>query len=222
MSGRSLRTPLAIAAVVVIVDQLTKRWALDELSDGNIDLIGSLRFNLAFNKGMAFSQGTGLGPIIGVVALLVVVGLLVSIGRSTSRLYPLAVGLIIGGAVGNLLDRLFRAPGWLRGGVVDFIDVQWWPIFNVADIAVTTGGALLLLSTLWPAPEPEPAVDPAGSTVGDDAGDDLDGDDLGEVGAPAGDALLTDDTATDLGTDDHTDDVDVVTEPVDEHNGSER
>ena len=86
---------------------------------------------------MAFSQGTGLGPVIGVVALLVVVGLLVSIGRSTSPLYPLAVGLIIGGAVGNLVDRLFRSPGWFRGGVVDFIDVQWWPIFNVADIAVT-------------------------------------------------------------------------------------
>jgi signal peptidase II len=158
MSGRSLRTPLAIAAVVVIVDQLTKRWALDELSDGNIDLIGSLRFNLAFNKGMAFSQGTGLGPVIGVIALLVVVALLVSIGRSTSRVYPLAVGLIIGGAVGNLLDRLFRAPGWLRGGVVDFIDVQWWPIFNVADIGVTLGGVLLLLSTLRPDRQTAPAV----------------------------------------------------------------
>ena len=85
---------------------------------------------------MAFSQGTGLGPIIGVVALFVVVGLLVSIGRSTSPVYPFAVGLIIGGAVGNLVDRLFRSTGWLRGGVIDFIDVQWWPIFNVADIAV--------------------------------------------------------------------------------------
>ena len=135
-----------------IVDQLTKRWALDELSDGNIDLIGSLRFNLAFNKGMAFSQGAGLGPIIGVVALLVVVGLLVSIGRSTSRLYPLAVGLIIGGAVGNLLDRLFRAPGWLRGGVVDFIDVQWWPIFNVADIAVVVGAVMLVVTTMRTSP----------------------------------------------------------------------
>ena len=145
---------MAIAAVVVIVDQLTKRWALADLGDGNIDLVGSLRLNLAFNKGMAFSQGTGLGPIIGVVALLVIVGLLVSIGRSTSRIYPLAVGLIIGGAVGNLLDRLFRSPGWLRGGVVDFIDLQWWPIFNVADIGVTVGGALLLVSTLWPAPAP--------------------------------------------------------------------
>ena len=107
-------------------------------------MIGSLRFNLAYNTGMAFSKGTGLGPVIGIVALVVVVGLLISIGRESSPLYTPAVGLIIGGAVGNLLDRLFRDPGWFRGGVVDFIDVQWWPIFNVADIAVTVGGVLLL------------------------------------------------------------------------------
>ena len=68
---------MLIAAVVVLVDQLTKQWALNALADRNIDVVGSLRFNLAFNTGMAFSQGTGLGPIIGIVALVVVVGLLV-------------------------------------------------------------------------------------------------------------------------------------------------
>jgi signal peptidase II len=152
--ARGLRTPLAIAAVVVLVDQLTKHWALNALADGHqIDLVGSLRFNLAFNKGMAFSQGRGLGPIIGVLALVVIVALLISVGRSTSRWYPLAVGLIIGGALGNVLDRLFRGEGWLRGGVVDFIDLQWWPIFNVADICVTVGGVLLLLTSLLAPPE---------------------------------------------------------------------
>jgi signal peptidase II len=155
MAGRELRTPLAIAAVVVLLDQLTKHWALNALADGHvIDLIGSLRFNLAFNRGMAFSQAEGLGPVIGVVALVVVVVLLVSVGRSTSRWYPLAVGLIIGGALGNITDRLFRGDGWLRGGVVDFIDVQWWPIFNVADMAVTIGGVLLLLTSVLAPPEP--------------------------------------------------------------------
>ena len=68
----------------MVLDQLTKHWALNTLTDRNIDLVGSLRFNLAFNTGMAFSQGTGLGPIIGIVALFVVVGLLVSIGRADS------------------------------------------------------------------------------------------------------------------------------------------
>lgn len=170
MSGvtRSLRGSLAIAAAVVLVDQLTKQWALNALADGPIDVVWTLRFNLAFNKGMAFSQATGFGPIIGVVALIVIVALLVSVGRSTSRLYPLAVGLIIGGAIGNLLDRLFRDPGWLRGAVVDFIDVQWWPIFNVADIGVTVGGALLLLTSVQaPRAEPDAAGDP-GSRRADD------------------------------------------------------
>jgi signal peptidase II len=143
-----LRGALVLAAVVVLVDQLTKHWAVNALDDRTIDLVWTLRLNLAFNTGMAFSQGTGVGPIIGVVALLVVVGLLIAIGRSSSAIYVPAVGLIVGGAVGNLADRLFRDPGWLRGGVVDFIDLQWWPIFNVADIAVTVGGALLILSTV--------------------------------------------------------------------------
>jgi signal peptidase II len=164
---RRLRGALVIAAVVVLVDQLTKHWAVNHLVDHDVDVIGSLRFNLAHNTGMAFSKGTGLGPIIGVVALFVVVGLLVSIGHESSPLYTPAVGLIVGGAVGNLIDRLFRSPGWFRGGVVDFIDLQWWPIFNVADIGVTVGGVLLLLSTLKPVPKPDPApvVRPA-----DDAG----------------------------------------------------
>jgi signal peptidase II len=156
-SLRRLRGALLIAAVVVLVDQLSKHWAVNALDDRNVDLVGSLRFNLAFNTGMAFSRGTGIGPVIGVVALVVVVGLLIAIGRATSPLYTPAVGLIIGGAVGNVVDRLFRSPGWFRGGVVDFIDVQWWPIFNVADISVTVGGALLLLSTMR-AGRPTPAT----------------------------------------------------------------
>lgn len=164
-----LRGALVVAAVVVAADQLTKRWAVDALQDRDIELVGSLRLNLAFNTGMAFSQGTGIGPVIGVVALLVIVGLLVSIGRATSPLYTPAVGLIIGGAIGNLLDRLFRAPGWFRGGVVDFIDLQWWPIFNIADIGVTVGGALLLISTLRPPRAPVAATGPVERVTDADA-----------------------------------------------------
>jgi signal peptidase II len=166
---RRLRGALIIAAVVVLVDQLTKSWAVDHLVDHDDHIIGSLRLNLAHNTGMAFSKGTGLGPVIGVVALLVVVGLLVSIGRQSSPLYTPAVGLIVGGALGNIVDRLFRSPGWFHGGVVDFIDLQWWPIFNVADICVTVGGALLLLSSVLPAPHrappdgPAPTDEPAGA-----------------------------------------------------------
>jgi signal peptidase II len=165
--GRGLRAPLAIAAAVVLLDQSTKHWALNALADGHVvHVLGTLQFNLAFNRGMAFSQAEGLGPVIGVVALLVIVGLLISVGRTTSRWYPLAVGLIIGGALGNVIDRLLRGEGWLRGSVVDFIDVQWWPIFNVADIAVTVGGVLLLLTSLTAPPEPDPDPAPAAGAVG--------------------------------------------------------
>ncbi|HEU4840832.1 MAG TPA: signal peptidase II, partial [Ilumatobacteraceae bacterium] len=193
---RRLRGALLIAAVVVLVDQLTKHWAVNNLQDRNIDVIGSLRFNLAYNTGMAFSKGTGIGPVIGIVALLVVVGLLISIGRSSSPLYTPAVGLIIGGAVGNIVDRLFRSPGWFRGGVVDFIDVQWWPIFNVADIAVTVGGILLLLTTLRGERSPAPAGDvPGRVTPEPDATASTDDDPVAGPADATGDAVAPTSTA---------------------------
>jgi signal peptidase II len=146
--ARSLRGPLALAALVVIADQLTKHWAVNSLDDRTIDVVWTLRLHLAFNSGMAFSRGDGLGPIIGVIALVVVVAFVVSLRRSGSRWSTIGVGLIVGGAVGNIVDRLFRDPGWLRGRVVDFIDLQWWPIFNVADIGITVGALMLLVGSL--------------------------------------------------------------------------
>lgn len=147
-----MRAPIAIAAIVVAVDQLTKHWALNALGPSdehpagrNIDLFWTLRFNLAFNTGMAFSSGEGVGPFVPIIAIGVIAVLLISIGKSSSRWYSLAVGLVIGGALGNIIDRLFRGEGGLHGAVVDFIDVQWWPIFNVADIAVVVGGVLSTL-----------------------------------------------------------------------------
>jgi signal peptidase II len=139
---------VAVAAVVVAVDQLTKAWALDRLDGGrDIDLFWTLRLHLTFNSGMAFSRGRGLGPVIGVVALVVVVMLLSSLRRSGSVLATVAVGAVVGGAAGNIADRLFRSDdGFLQGHVIDFIDLQWWPVFNVADVGITVGGALLLLS----------------------------------------------------------------------------
>ena len=152
-SARSLLPALVVAVIVIVLDQLTKHWAINRLSDGrDIDVIGSLRFNLAFNSGMAFSRGEGLGPIIGVVAVVVVAVLLVGLRREGSRLSDIASGMVIGGALGNVVDRLFRGDGWFHGSVVDFIDVQWWPIFNVADMAITIGGVLLVLGTVFAGP----------------------------------------------------------------------
>ena len=143
-STRAVRGSVLIAILIVVLDQLTKAWALSALDDRDIDLFWTLRLHLTRNSGMAFSRGEGLGPVIGVVALVVVAALLVSLRRQTTPAGVVAVGLVIGGAAGNVVDRLFRSPGWLRGAVIDFIDLQWWPIFNVADMAITIGGLLLV------------------------------------------------------------------------------
>ncbi len=129
------------------LDQITKHWAVSSLNDGRVvDVLGSLRFNLSFNRGMAFSQGTSIGPIIGVIGMLVVVYLLIGMRRSSVS-GAVFVGLVAGGAAGNIVDRLFRGEAWLHGAVVDFIDLQWWPVFNIADAAICIGGALLVFTS---------------------------------------------------------------------------
>lgn len=149
---------------MVALDQVTKHWAVNALSDGRErHVVWTLQWNLAYNTGMAFSRGRGLGPVIALLALLVVIVLVVSTAKVESRLARIAAGLLIGGALGNLGDRVFRGSGWLHGGVVDFIDVQWWPIFNVADMGVSIGAVLFAISSLTvskPAPTSpaEPSV----------------------------------------------------------------
>ena len=146
---RASRMSLLISAVIVLLDQISKAWALRDLDDGRIiHVIWTMKFNLTFNRGMAFSRGTGIGPIIGVIGLVVVVLLLLSLRRAENALTRVATGLIIGGAVGNILDRLFRGSGWMRGAVIDFIDFQWWPVFNVADMAIMIGAATMMVAML--------------------------------------------------------------------------
>lgn len=154
---KSLRTLTALIAVAIVVaDQATKHWALNALGDGRtIDIVGSLRFNLAFNTGMAFAKGQGIGPIIAVVGVIVVAYLLVGLRRDTKP-GAVLVGMVAGGAAGNIVDRLFRGDAWLRGAVVDFIDLQWWPIFNIADAAIVLGAGALVIASLMPE---KPAAD---------------------------------------------------------------
>jgi signal peptidase II len=97
---------------------------------------------------MAFGRGTGFGPLIAVVATGVIVWLLLSLRSEGSWLSAFGMGCVIGGAAGNLIDRFFRGDAWLRGSVVDFIDFQWFPIFNVADIAINVGAAALILNAI--------------------------------------------------------------------------
>ena len=148
---KSLRSVTFVTAfIVVVLDQITKHWALGHLGDGHVDdLVGSLRFNLAYNTGMAFAKGQGIGPFIAVAGLLVVVFLLVGLRRET-RPGAVFVGMVAGGAAGNIVDRLFRGEAWLHGAVIDFIDLQWWPIFNLADAAIVIGAGSLVVSSLLP------------------------------------------------------------------------
>ncbi|MEK0443696.1 MAG: signal peptidase II [Ilumatobacteraceae bacterium] len=149
MTRSATRRLWLLIAFIVAADQATKHWALNRLSNARtIDLIGSLRFNLAFNKGMAFSQATGAGPIIGALAFVVIIVIVLWLRRNAQGLAGVAAGLIVGGATGNLIDRLLRGDAWLRGAVVDFIDLQWWPIFNIADAAISTGAVLMIVASV--------------------------------------------------------------------------
>jgi signal peptidase II len=143
---RRVPVMLGVALAVLVVDQLTKWWALENLVDGPIDLVWTLRLNLVFNRGASFSLGDGFGPLIGVVALGVVVVLLWT-GRTMSSLWgSIALGLVLGWALGNLVDRAFRSTdGFMGGAVIDFIDFRWYPVFNVADAGVVVGAILLML-----------------------------------------------------------------------------
>lgn len=148
-SARSWRAPVLLALALVVADQASKHWAVNELTNNRtIDIVWTLQFNLAFNSGMAFSRGQGLGPVIAVVATLVIVWLLVSLRGIGGRLATFGMGCVIGGAAGNLVDRAFRGDAWLSGAVVDFIDFQWFPIFNIADMAINVGAGALILNAL--------------------------------------------------------------------------
>jgi signal peptidase II len=144
---RAVPALIAVAAAVVAADHLTKWLALRELTTRDVHVVGSLRLHLVFNNGSAFGLGSKFAPVIALLAVGIVV-LLLGIGRRLRGPVQLvAVACITGGAVGNLLDRLLRdGHGFLGGAVVDFVDLRWWPVFNVADMAITCGAVVLALT----------------------------------------------------------------------------
>jgi len=146
---RVRRWLLPAGVAVVALDQVTKTWAVNALGDGRtIHVVWTLQFALGFNSGMAFSKATGLGPFIGIVATLAIVFILASLRKAESASSVFGMTLVAAGAAGNVIDRLFRGDAWFRGSVVDFIDLQWWPVFNIADSAITIGGVLVILGAL--------------------------------------------------------------------------
>lgn len=148
-----LRTRLlvAIAAVILLFDLITKIVVVHFVKPGNpIEIIGDVvTLRLVRNPGAAFSMATGMTWLLTLVAVAVVIGV-VKIGRTLrSPWWALGLGLVLGGALGNLIDRFFRAPGPFQGHVVDFVSVGWWPVFNVADSSIVCGAILLVALSLF-------------------------------------------------------------------------
>lgn len=148
-SPRHLALVGVSAALAYALDQASKQWALAHLDDGRSrDLIGSfLRLRLTHNPGAAFSLGTNSTLVITAIACVVVIAVLVSARKLRSGAWALAFGLIVGGALGNLHDRFLRPPGGGKGYVVDFLQLPHWPIFNIADSAICTAAALVVVLT---------------------------------------------------------------------------
>lgn len=145
-----MRIVAAVTAVVVAADQATKAWAVSSLHDGPIELVGSaVRFRLTRNPGSAFSLFAGNGPLLAILAIVLIVLLFRMARREANRWMVSGLSLILGGALGNLADRVFRGDGLLDGAVVDFVDIGAWPTFNIADAAITIGVVIVLLAG-WP------------------------------------------------------------------------
>jgi signal peptidase II len=143
---------LALAALTIGLDQVTKTWALDTLFDPPVRIVVTPMLNMVpvWNRGVSFgllANDSPWGPwLLGGFALVVAAALVVWLLRAETLVLGAGLGLVIGGAVGNAIDRA------LYGAVVDFIDVHWgdlhWPAFNIADAAITLGVGLLLLDAL--------------------------------------------------------------------------
>ena len=147
--GRSRRA-LALygtAAAVLALDQLTKHLVVSNLAGRPpVDLVGDvIQLRYTTNSGGAFSLLTGAPLFFGVMAMVIIGGIVYASRRAQPLSMLVILGLILGGALGNLTDRLLRGDALLRGEVVDFIKVGIWPVFNLADSCVVVGGILLAI-----------------------------------------------------------------------------
>lgn len=140
-----------VAALVLALDVITKALAVHLLVPKEpVPILGeSITWTLVRNSGAAFSMATGYTWVLTLIAAGVAGGILWMGRRLVSPWWALGLGLVLGGALGNLMDRLFRAPGPLRGHVVDFLSIGWWPVFNLADSAVVCGAVLLVGLSLF-------------------------------------------------------------------------
>jgi signal peptidase II len=152
-----------VAGTVLAIDLVTKLLAVRELADREpISLLGGLlTLRLVRNPGAAFGMAEGFTVVLTAIAVTVVAVIVRMARRLASNAWAVALGLILGGATGNLADRFFREPGPGRGHVVDFLELPRWPVFNVADMAIVSAGVLMVLLSARGVPlEDGPAESP--------------------------------------------------------------
>ena len=147
---RPWRTLYLIAWVVWLIDLGTKLWAEKVLSSrANIEVIGSfLQLTFIRNSGAAFSIGTGKTIIFTIFALGVLIFITRFASQITSKGWAVVCGLLLGGILGNLTDRIFREPSFLQGHVIDWIQVPNWPVFNIADSAIVIAAVIAMILTI--------------------------------------------------------------------------
>lgn len=138
-----------VVAGALALDQVTKAWALTALEGRVIDVVPTVELRLAYNSGFSFGLGAEFGPIVALVVLVIASLLARAAFRERDALRALLFAVVLGGALGNIVDRVARADaGPLSGSVVDFIAVTWYAVFNVADMFVVCGAILLALVDL--------------------------------------------------------------------------
>ncbi|TXH43811.1 MAG: signal peptidase II [Actinobacteria bacterium] len=141
---------ILVGLLVLAIDQLSKMWAVAALENKPpTQVLGEfLQLYLVRNPGAAFSLGGSATIVISLIAVGITVVLMFRARNLRSVWWALAMGTMIGGALGNLTDRVFRAPGGLQGHVVDFLQLPYWPIFNFADMAVVGAAIAMVILTL--------------------------------------------------------------------------
>lgn len=149
--ARSTTAPRALFVVAAVaglaIDQITKALVVAELTPGERhDLVGkALRLDLIRNPGAAFSTGTSHTEWFAALAIIASVVVVWFAVRSLDRIWSVALGILLAGIDGNLIDRIFRAPGGFRGHVVDFLEFPHWPIFNLADVCINIAAVLIVI-----------------------------------------------------------------------------
>jgi signal peptidase II len=137
------------AWTIWLFDFATKHWAISAFDSQPQKILGDLlTFTLVRNSGAAFSFATGFSIFFALLALAVVAAVVYYAKQITSSGWQLTAGLLLGGVLGNLTDRIFREPGWLSGHVIDWIQIPNWPVFNLADCAIVTAAAISFALTL--------------------------------------------------------------------------